>query len=370
MIQNASCALLQPLQEGALKVCNRIALSPMTRGRAGSDGLANSIMEEYYVQRGTAGLVITEGTQVSEQARGWIGAPGIWTNEQTEAWKSLVAGFKKKTNDKTPIFMQLWHPGRASHSDFHENGSLPIAPSPIALTGQIHTPKGKKPYETPHVLTIPEISRVVQEFKRAAQNAFTAGFDGVEIHSANGYLLDEFLQSKINQRTDKYGGSFENRFRLLKEVLEAVTFVFPKNRVGVRLGPNGVYNDTGSLDYRESFTYYFQQLDKYGLAYLHVIDGLAFGFHGHGEPITLQEIRQHFHGMLIGNCGYDFKTANEAIEAGHADMISFGRPFLSNPDLVERFTNGWPLNEPASTSVWYSSGPEGYVDFPKYIHAS
>lgn len=206
---------------------------------------------------------------------------------------------------------------------------------------------------------------VVADYRRAAERAREAGFDGVEVHSANGYLLDTFLQSKTNQRTDAYGGSLEKRYRLLAEVVAAVSEVWPAHRVGVRLSPNGAFNDMGSPDYREQFTYVAQQLDACGLAYLHVMDGLAFGFHALGEPMTLAEFRQVFTGPLIGNCGYTQATAEQAVAAGHADLIAFGRPFISNPDLVRRFAEDLPLNPDAELADWYSpTGAKGYTDFP------
>ena len=226
---------------------------------------------------------------------------------------------------------------------------------------------GKQPHEVPRALETSEVPRIVDDYRQAAQRAKLAGFDGVELHSANGYLIDEFLQSKTNHRTDQYGGSVENRYRFLNEVVEAVTSVWPADRVGVRLAPNGMYNDMGSPDFREQFTFVAQQLDRFGLAYLHIVDGLAFGFHQLGEPMTLAEFRKVFHGPLMGNCGYTKETAEKAIAEGHADLISFGRPFISNPDLVERFRNGWPLAEPARLSDWSSpTGAKGYTDFPAY----
>jgi N-ethylmaleimide reductase len=265
------------------------------------------------------------------------------------------------------VFLQLWHTGRASHSDFH-NGELPISASAIAITGDgIHTPDGqKKDYEVPRALETDEIPGIVEDYRRAAERAKAAGFDGVEIHSANGYLLDQFLQSKTNQRTDQYGGSMENRYRILGEVVEAVTSVFPANRVAVRLAPNGGFNDMGSPDYREQFTYIAQELDKYGLAYLHVMDGTTFGFHELGEPVTLSEFRNVFHGPLMGNVGYTQETAEAAIASGNADLIAFGRPYIPNPDLVERFANDWPLTESADMSTWYSNDENGYTDYPKH----
>jgi len=258
--------------------------------------------------------------------------------------------------------------GRASHSSFH-NGKPAVAPSAIKINEEyIHTPTGKQPHEVPRALETAEIARVVGDYRCAAERAKVAGFDGVEIHGANGYLIDTFLQSKTNHRTDRYGGSVENRFRFLREVVEAIASVWPANRVGVRLSPNGSFNDMGSPDYREQFTFVAQQLDRFGLSYLHVMDGLAFGFHKLGEPMTLAEFRGVFHGPLIGNCGYAQETAEKAIAEGHADLIAFGRPFISNPDLVERFRNGWPLAEEAPMSDWYLPiGKKGYTDFPGYV---
>jgi 2,4-dienoyl-CoA reductase-like NADH-dependent reductase (Old Yellow Enzyme family) len=282
----------------------------------------------------------------------------------TRGWKLTTRAVHEKGG---VIFLQLWHTGRASHSSFH-GGQLPVAPSASAIKGdEMHTPSGKQPHEIPRALEAPEIPRVVEDYRRAALRAREAGFDGVELHAANGYLIDEFLQSKTNHRTDQYGGSVENRYRFLKEVVEAVTSVWPAHRVGVHLSPNGAYNDMGSPDFREQFTFVAGQLDRFGLAYLHVVDGLAFGFHNLGEPMTLTEFRAVFHGPLIGNCGYTLQTAEKAIAEGHADLISFGRPFISNPDLVERFRNGWPLAEPAPVAVWSSpTGAKGYTDFPAY----
>jgi 2,4-dienoyl-CoA reductase-like NADH-dependent reductase (Old Yellow Enzyme family) len=240
-----------------------------------------------------------------------------------------------------------------------------VAPSAIKLKGDdIHTPDGKQPYETPRALETSEIPAIVDDYRRGARLAKEAGFDGVEIHSANGYLLDQFLQSKTNYRTDEYGGSIEKRYRLLDEVVKAVTEVWPANRVGVRLAPNGNFNDMGSPDFREQFSYVAQQLDSFGLSYLHVMDGLAFGFHELGDPMTLAEFRNLFHGPLMGNCGYDRESAEKAVASGDADMIAFARPYLSNPDLVERFAAGAELNPDPDPSTWYSpAGAEGYTDY-------
>jgi N-ethylmaleimide reductase len=356
--------LFQPFRLHDLTLSNRMVLAPMTRARAGTTRIPNRLMADYYAQRSAAGLLITEATTISEQGNGWNESPGIYTDEMTAGWRHTTDAVHAKGGK---IFLQLWHTGRASHSSFHD-GQLAVAPSAIKINEpEIHTPIGKQPHEVPRALETSEIPQIVKDYRRAAERAKQAGFDGVEVHSANGYLLDEFLQSKTNHRTDQYGGSVENRYRILHEVIEAVTSVWPAHRVGARLSPNGMYNDMGSLDFREQFTHVARELNRFGLAYLHVLDGLAFGFHQLGEPMTLAEFRKIFHGPLVGNCGYTQEAAEQAIAGGLADLIAFGRPFISNPDLVERFKNGWPLAEPAPMSDWSSStGAKGYTDFPDY----
>lgn len=340
---------------------NRIALAPMTRARSGEARIPNELMAEYYAQRATAGLVITEATTISEQANGWNHSPGIYTDEMMVGWKAIVNAVHAAGGK---IYMQLWHCGRASHPSFH-HGEKHVAPSAIAISGEyIHTPKGKEQHEVPRALETAELAQVIADYKRAAERAKEAGFDGVEVHSANGYLLDTFLQSKTNVRTDNYGGSIENRYRLLGEVVEAVTQVWGPKRVAVRLSPNGAFNDMGSADYQEQFLYAAEQLNSADLAYLHVMDGLAFGFHELGDPMTLSDFRNVFDGPLMGNCGYNQATAEEAIATAKADMISIGRPFISNPDLVHRFANDLPLAPESDVSNWYTpAGAEGYTDF-------
>jgi N-ethylmaleimide reductase len=360
--------LLSPFNLRGLSLKNRVVMSPMTRSRAGKERLPNSLMARYYAQRASAGLLITEATVISTQGIGWLNSPGIYSDQQAEAWKMVVDAIHGRG---APIFLQLWHCGRASHSSFHEKEGLPVAPSAIKISGDsIHTPLGKQPYETPRPLETDEVAAIVKEYRRAAERAKSAGFDGVELHAANGYLIDQFLQSKTNHRTDRYGGSLENRYRFLDEIVKAVSSVVASERVGVHLSPNGAFNDMGSPDFRETFLYVAQQLDRHRIAYLHVVDGLAFGFHELGPAMTLKEFREVFEGSLMGNSGYTQETAEYAIRQGHAELISFGRPFISNPDLVERFVNGWPLNPSASQKVWYSFDEVGYVDFPTYEASS
>lgn len=366
-ISTNSPHLLSSFKLGDLTLKNRVAMAPLTRSRAGKERLPNDLMAEYYVQRASAGLIITEATTISKQANGWQRTPGIYTDEQAQAWKKIVDAVHAQG---TPIFLQLWHCGRASHSSFQENNQLPVAPSAIAIQGEgLHTPNGKQLHETPRALETEEIPDIVEDYRLAAEKAKLAGFDGVEIHAANGYLIDQFLQSKTNHRSDRYGGSLENRYRFLQEIVESILTVWSSDRVAVRLSPNGNYNDMGSPDFRETFLYIAKQLNSYGLAYLHLVDGLAFGFHEQGEQMTLAEFRSVFDAPLMGNCGYTQATAETAIEEGNADLIAFGRPYISNPDLVERFANNWELNPPAEQSIWYSFDPEGYIDFPFYKEA-
>jgi len=339
-------------------------MAPLTRSRAGQMRLPNALMAKYYCQRAGAGLIITEATVVSKQGIGWLNSPGIYNDEQADAWKRVVDAVHAKG---TPIFLQLWHCGRASHSDFHDCRELPVAPSAIKIEGDyIRTPLGKKPYEIPRALEAEEIPAIVEDYRRAAERAQAAGFDGVELHAANGYLIDQFLQSKTNHRTDRYGGTLGNRYRFLDEIVRATLTVLPSSRVGVHIAPNGNFNDMGSPDFRDTFLFVPKCLNQYRLAYLHVVDGLAFGFHELGPPMTSEEFRKVFEGPLMANCGYTQATAEASIQHGHADLISFGRPFISNPDLVERFTHGWSLNPPADQKVWYSFDEEGYTDFPRY----
>jgi N-ethylmaleimide reductase len=328
--------LFEPLLIGELNLKNRIVLAPMTRGRAGQERVPNDLMAEYYYQRSGAGMLVTEATVISKQGIGWIGSPGIFTEEMVEGWKKVT---EKVKPTGTSIFLQLWHCGRASHSDFH-NGELPVSASAVKLNGDaIQTPLGKKPYETPRALSLDEIKATVKDFRKAAENAREAGFSG------------QFLDSKTNLRNDEYGGSIENKFRFFKEVVEAVLEVWPPEQVGAHISPNGIFNDG---------------LNRLKIGYLHVVDGLAFGFHEKGEPMTLKEIRKVYKGTIIGNCGYTRETAEERIAEGSADMISFGRPFITNPDLPERFRNNWPLNPFDDMSFWYTPGSEGYTDYEPY----
>ena len=358
-----SC-LLGPYRLHDLQLPNRVVMAPLTRSRSGPERIPNATMADYYAQRASAGLIVSEATTISPQANGWLESPGIYTDAMEAGWRMITDAVHARGGR---IFLQLWHMGRASHSAFH-GGRPAVSASAVKINGDgIHTPVGRQPYETPRGLETHEVAAVVADYAAAASRARAAGFDGVEIHAANGYLIDQFLQSKTNLRTDDYGGSIEKRCRFLLEVVAAVAKVWPSGRVGVRLSPNGVFNDMGSPNYREQFLHAATALDRMDLGYLHVVDGLAFGFHNLGEPMTLADFRGVFRGPIIGNCGYTLETAEVAVREGLADLIAFGRPYISNPDLVERFKNGWPLAPVADMAAWYSpTGERGYTDFPNH----
>jgi len=358
--------LLQSYKLGDLELPNRIVMAPMTRARAGAEMIANDLMAKYYCQRSSAGLIITEGTFPSSMGVGWLHAPGIYSDAMRDAWMPVVRAIHEAGGR---VFCQLWHTGRASHSEFHD-GKLPVAPSAIKDEGRpLLTPRSNGEmvlHETPRALETDEIPGVVEEFRKAAVRCSEAGFDGVEIHAANGYLIDTFLQSKTNHREDKYGGSTEKRFLFLREITQAVTSVFPSGQVGVRIAPHGDFNDMGSPDFREQFLYVAEQLDSFNLAYLHILIGTAFGFHKLGEPLTMHDFRKVYSGTLMANAGFDRESGEQTIADGGSDLVSFGRPYISNPDLVERFANGWPLGDEAPNDVWYSFGEDGYADWPSY----
>ncbi len=361
--------LLSPFDLDGLHLKNRVVMAPLTRSRAGEKRIPNALMAEYYAQRASVGLIISEATTISQQANGWLHTPGVYSDAQVEGWKLVTTAVHKKD---TPMFLQLWHTGRAGHSDFQLQGQLPVAPSAIKIENSkpTHSPTGKKEYEVPRALLENEIKDIVKDYQTAAKNAKQAGFDGVEIHGANGYLIDEFLQSKTNHRNDNYGGSTEKRFRFLKEIVQSVLEIWPSHKVGVRISPNGTYNDMGSPDNHETFLYVVQQLSQFNLAYLHMVDASALSpFHSLDQLVTLAELRQNFNGAIMGNGGYTKETAEARIAASEADLIAFGRPIITNPDLVERFANNWPLNSWDDMSKFYAFDAQGYTDYPTYDHS-
>lgn len=350
---NAYPTLLSPVQLGSLELNNRVIMAPMTRSRAGEGDVATELMAEYYSQRASAGLIITEASPISPQGTGNPHTPAIYSPEQIAGWKLVTDAVHVKSGK---IFLQLQHQGRLSHSVERPDGGLPVAPSAIKPEGTIYTRQGPLPYEMPVELTIAEISEIVQTFKQAAENAKLAGFDGVEIHGANGYLIDQFLRDGTNQRTDMYGGSIENRARLLKEVVEAVIPVFGADATGVRISP--VFDSFSMSDSnpQDLYNYVAEMLSQYNLAYLH---GAQIG----KAEFDYAKVKELFKGTYIANCGYDASRAEEAIQSGISNLVSFGMPFIANPDLVERFQQNAPFNE-VDTSTFFQGGAKGYTDYP------
>jgi N-ethylmaleimide reductase len=349
--------LFTPLTAGALQLQNRILMAPLTRCRADAEHVPTPLMAEYYAQRAGAGLIIAEATMAMEGNSAFWREPGIYSTAQVQGWKHVTEAVHAKGGR---IVLQIWHGGRACHPLLN-GGVQPVAPSALPITGdEVHTPEGKKPYVTPRELRDEEIPGIIEGFKQAAQNAATAGFDGVEIHGANGYLLDEFLRDGANKRTGPYGGSVENRARLLLEVTHAAIQVWGSGRVGLRVSPLNSYNSMTDSAPIALSTYLAQTLNDLPLAYLHVMRSDFFQIQT-GDVLT--PIRRHFKGTLVGNMGYSAQEANEAIAAGTLDAVAFGVPFLANPDLAARFASGAALNAP-DASRFYSPGPEGYTDYP------
>jgi N-ethylmaleimide reductase len=353
--------LFSPLKVGSLELPNRIVMAPMTRGRAGAERTPNNMMVEYYALRADAGLIITEATDISPQGAGWVGAPGIHNDAQVAGWQKVTAAVHNKGGR---IFLQLWHTGRASHPDFQPGGALPVSSSAIAIESTIYTPQGKKPYVAPRALELDEIPGIIQQYVDATRRARDAGFDGVEIHAANGYLIDQFIRDRVNHRTDAYGGSIPNRLRLLDEVTAAVVGAWSGARVGVRLSPTGPYNDMSDSDPMATFAYAAEILNAYDLAYLHVVEALPGHMLAGPEGFRCAlDMRTTFDGMFILNGGYTAELAESAISEGDTDSVAFGVPFIANPDLVERFRIGAELNPP-DPNTFYTAGAEGYIDYP------
>jgi N-ethylmaleimide reductase len=363
--------LFSPLEVGPYRLQHRVAMAPLTRMRADRSSFApRGLNAEYYAQRATpGGLLIAEATPVMVEGRGNPGVPGIYSDAQIAGWRAVVDAVHAKGG---LIFLQLWHVGRVSHSSFQPEGALPVAPSAVPITGSgmlAMTADGKMvPYETPRALATDEVGQVVEAFRQGADNAKQAGFDGVEIHGANGYLLEQFLQSHTNLRTDKYGGSIENRARLLLDITQAVVGVWGANRVGVRLSPYGVANGSGEADPMPLYTHVIKALDPLGLAYLHFIEPRSSGA-GRAEvnwqnvPSAMVLFRPHWRGVLISAGGFTGEAAEAAIAQGHADAIAFGRIFISNPDLPRRLLYGFPLT-PYNRATFYGGEDVGYTDYP------
>jgi len=363
----AGYKLFTPLALGeGVTLKNRIALAPLTRGRSDPvTRVPTEINEIYYEQRAGAGLIITEATAVSDQGHGWYGAPALYNEEQAAGWKKVVDRVHAKDGK---IFLQLWHMGRQGHSSFSAKGELVSASAiPLPGSGMTKNNKGEAvPYETPRALRTDEIAGVVESYRKSAELAKAVGFDGVEIHGANGYLIDQFLSSTSNIRTDQYGGSFENRARLLLEIVDAIKTVWPAERIGVRLAPNGGFGGMGAPENADLFPYVFEKLSGHGLGYLAILDGEGFGFHGKFRLVTAFDAKKHFKGTVLANNSYTRDIAEGAVRSGTVDFVSFGRPYIGTPDLAERFEQGVPLNPDATYDAYWDSskGPVGYIDFP------
>lgn len=344
--------LFDPITIGDLKLPNRIIMAPLTRARAGAERIPNALMAEYYRQRSSAGLILSEATSVCPQGVGYAETPGIWSEAQTEGWKQITETVHRAGGR---IFLQLWHVGRVSDPIFLD-GALPVAPSAVQPAGHVSLVRPKKPFVTPRALERDEIPEIIAAYRRGAENAKSAGFDGVEIHGANGYLLDQFLQDKTNLRTDEYGGPVENRARLMLEVTDAVVSVWGASRVGMHIAPRGDAHDMGDGHPAETFGYVARELGKRRIAFLCARESL-------GENRLGPALKEAFGGPYIANEKFTLETGNQVLAAGEADAVAFGVPFIANPDLPERFRRGAALN-PADPATFYAPGPAGYTDYP------
>jgi N-ethylmaleimide reductase len=352
--------LFTPLALGPLTLPNRLAMAPLTRNRSTREGVPQPLNVEYYRQRASAGLLISEGTCIAPEAVGYPLTPGIWSDAQVAGWRTVTEAVH---NEGGRIFCQLWHVGRISHPSLQPDGQLPVAPSAIAPAGEALTYQGAQPFVTPRALATGELPGIVAQYRHAAAQAKAAGFDGVEVHAANGYLLDEFLRDGSNRRTDAYGGSVDNRARLLLEVLDAVCQVWGADRVAVRLTPIQPFNDMRDSDPKGTFSRVVELLNRFGLAYLHLAEmgKDAPGAAGpHFDPLELRAI---WKGVLMTNAGYDRASANAVLAAGRADLVAFGALFIANPDLPARFRADAPLNTP-DPATFYGGTEKGYTDYP------
>jgi N-ethylmaleimide reductase len=354
--------LLTPVKLGCYTLPNRVVLAPLTRNRAAAGYVPRELNAIHYAQRASAGLLITEASQISPQGMGYPNTPGIYSPEQVQGWRLVTEAVHAKNGR---IFLQLWHVGRISHPSLQPEGALPVAPSAITPEGEASTYTGTQPFVTPRALELAEIPQIIEQYRFAAKNALEAGFDGVEIHSANGYLLDQFLQDNTNHRTDIYGGSVENRARLLMAVTAAVVDVWGSDRVGVRLSPSGTFNSMYDSNRAATFGYVVKELNQFNLAYLHLVAPRVEGF-GSAEDqpdLGTDFFRPIYNGTIITAGGYGFESGNAAIASGNADLVAFGRLYIANPDLVERFAANAPLNKP-DRNTFYGGDAAGYTDYP------
>lgn len=354
--------LFQAVSLGSLTLANRIVMAPLTRSRAGKGDVQGVMNAEYYAQRASAGLIISEATQISPQGKGYAFTPGIYTEEQVAGWKLCTDAVHAQGG---VIFAQLWHVGRISHPDLQPNHELPVAPSAIRPEGKkAYTETGFQDFVTPRALELSELPTIIEQYAHAARCAKKAGFDGIEIHAANGYLLEQFLSDKTNQRTDQYGGSIPNRARLLLEVVDVLTSIWASDRVGIRLSPVSHANDIDDSTPMETFSYVVRELNSFNLAYIHCVEGETIGPRTIPDNFSFAALRSLYKGIYIANNGYDLDLAIKARKENLADLICFGRPFIANPDLVERLKLGAELIE-APRETWYGNGEKGYIDWPK-----
>jgi N-ethylmaleimide reductase len=344
--------LFDSLRIGQLELDNRIVMAPMTRSRANDEGVQPVYAAEYYRQRASAGLIITEATNVSPMAKGYVRTPGIYTPEQIESWRAVTQAVHARGGK---IFMQIFHTGRIALPDFLPNNTQPVAPSAVRANGKNYTDEGMKEFVTPREITKDEIAQTVQDFATAAKNAIAAGFDGVELHSASGYLVQQFLTTNVNLRTDEYGGSIENRTRFVFEILDAMANAIGSHRVGVKFSPQIAFNDIEELDAGEVYPYIVERLNERQLAYVQITDGTGSGWHAKLRPL--------YKGVYFANAGFTYESAAELLARNGADAIAFATKFLANSDLPERFKRGAPLNPP-DRSTYYSPGEKGYTDYP------
>lgn len=352
--------LLTSYNLGQIELSNRMVMAPMTRSRAGKNNVPTELMAKYYRQRSSAGLIITEGTQISQQGIGYPWTPGIHTDEQVKGWKKVTKAVHK---EEGKIFAQLWHCGRVSHPCYHD-GEPPVAPSAVKPEGQIFTADGMKDFVTPRALETSEILGIMEDYAQAACNAIEAGFDGVEIHGANGYLIDQFLKDGTNKRDDEYGGTLKNRTRFALEVVEAVSSAIGAVKTGIRFSPAGRNQGISDSNPKETFSYLLRQLNTFNLAYVHLMEPMSdvSDLVNYPENVT-EYFRNYYNGTIITNAGYDRKSGNDAIESGIADLVAYGRLFLANPDLPARFAANVELNEP-DQSTFYGGDEKGYTDYP------
>ena len=351
--------LFSPVKLGGIALKNRMVMAPLTRNRAGAGGVPQAMNVTYYVQRASAGLIISEATPISAMAHGYPALPGIYTDEQVAGWKKVTDAVHAEGGK---IVLQLWHVGRISHPSLLPNGAQPVAPSAITPNGKAFTYQGLVDYVQPRALDVSELPGIVADYVHATKSAISAGFDGVEIHAANGYLLDQFLRDGTNKREDNYGGNIENRTRLLLEVTKAVVTVAGADKVGIRISPVNPFNDMKDSNPQALFNYVVDVLNQFNLAYLHVVEG---GIHGGGiaDPFDFSALRKHCQSPYIANLAYDKARGNAVIASGHADAVAYGVPFIANPDLVKRFSTNAALNE-ADSSTFYGGTEHGYTDYP------